>query len=251
MATEKTKTATERTFADRLSAVLEDVGMVGKDGHNAFHRYDYTSAAAVQRSVQRALSKHGLYIESDSMIVAEEEYETKNKAIGKRITMRTKITASDGHTHASGTGFGCGQDTEDKAPMKAQTASYKYALCALFCIGMGDDPEVHDEKTTPAEGKAGAPKAKPKAKPKGADAVTLDPNTQEVADLLKTVKTEEELRVWFQFHWDTIAALPNPHKKVVWSGVLAIAETLAIPKEKILSLLPSTGKSEKKDEVEK
>ena len=223
---EQSAPAQAKRFAERLSAALDDIGMVGKDGRNDFHRYDYTSAAAVQRAVQKALSKHGLFLSSTTEIVGTADYETKEKKPGERITMRTTITVSDGDESASGVGFGCGQDTEDKAPMKAQTASYKYALCALFCIGMGDDPEVHDERNEPAT-KAVARKAP--AQP------ATDPALVEAADLLRAVTTPDEMEAWVGIHYATIKALPEKERKTVWGAVKATAKKAGVAEEGLLA----------------
>lgn len=125
-------------FAQKMAAAAGAIGAVAKDKTNSFHRYDYTSATAIQARVQRALSANGLYISGCS-------FAPEGELDGKRAVLRCTLTVSDGTGTATAEGFGAGEDKLDKAPMKAQTASYKYALCALFCIGMGDDPEADHE----------------------------------------------------------------------------------------------------------
>ena len=220
-----------KRFAARLSAALDDIGMVGKDGRNEFHRYDYTSAAAVQRAVQKALSKHGLFLCSDTEITTREDYPTTDGKPGPRIEMRTKLTVSDGDESASGVGFGCGQDTEDKAPMKAQTASYKYALCALFCIGMGDDPEIHDERN---EAATKAVARKPQDEPKA------DPALVEAAERLREVSTPEAMEAWVGAHYATIKALPEKERKAVWGAVKATAKKAGVAEEGLLAWIAKT-----------
>ena len=58
------------------------------------------------------------------------------------------------------TGIGSGQDSGDKAVMKAQTAAIKYAYMLSLSISTGDDPEADartDENTSAEPAKKAAP----------------------------------------------------------------------------------------------
>lgn len=210
------------TFAAKLSAALDAIGMVGKDGKNTFHGYAYTSAAAVQRAVQRALSEHGLYISSRSEIVESAQYVTKSNVHGVRITMKTTVTVSDGVDSATGEGYGCGQDTEDKGPMKAQTASYKYALCALFCIGMGDDPEADDDKSTVNAAQVALQAAQ--AKERDEDAAFASELVKDLAE----IGAAEDLETWTRMHWYQVRGMSTNAKGRIWTAMRKAAKGLGV-----------------------
>jgi hypothetical protein len=74
-------------------------------------------------------------------------------------TVKTTLTLIDGDTGETLqlVGLGSGQDAGDKAVMKGQTASLKYAYLLSLAISTGDDPEDDssvDESTSVTDGKA-------------------------------------------------------------------------------------------------
>jgi hypothetical protein len=207
-----------------------EIGAVGKDGKNQDQRYEYTSAAAVMAAAQKALARHGLRISSTSAITDVARYTTKAGNEGTRVTMRTTVTISDGEQSISADGWGCGQDTQDKAPMKAQTASYKYALSAALCIGFGDDPEADEEAND------GGPKAEATRK--------RQPEKASAGELLALCKTPTELNLWCGIHGEQVQALKGEAKRTAWAQVKARATAIGVSEEQVLAWLTGAPESE-------
>lgn len=212
-----------------------EIGAVGKDGKNQHQQYEYTSAAAVMAAAQKALARHGLRISSTSAITDTARYSTKNGE-GTRVTMRTTVTISDGEQSISADGWGCGQDTQDKAPMKAQTASYKYALSAALCIGFGDDPEA-DEEANDGGPKAEAPRKK------------ASPEKATAGELLALCKTPTELNLWCGIHGASVQALQGESKRVAWAQIKTRATAIGVSEEQVLAWLTGAPEAEEAENV--
>lgn len=153
----ESKTKTQSLHA-KLAEVAAEVGHIGKDGRNEFHRYSFTSAAAVMAKVNPALSSRGIACAATPEIVEVREVATKSGSQNMYV-VRVSLEFTDGATGQTMTtsGLGSGLDAGDKAIMKAQTAAHKYALKLAFSIDFGDDPEA-DSKTDRDVGGQPAPK---------------------------------------------------------------------------------------------
>ena len=153
----ESKTKTQSLHA-KLAEVAAEVGHIGKDGRNEFHRYSFTSAAAVMAKVNPALSSRGIACAATPEIVEVREVATKSGSQNMYV-VRVSLEFTDGATGQTMTtsGLGSGLDAGDKAIMKAQTAAHKYALKLAFSIDFGDDPEA-DSKTDREVGGQPAPK---------------------------------------------------------------------------------------------
>lgn len=217
--------ADKRTFSEKVAACMADVGPVGKDGRNNDQRYDYTSAAAVAAAVQKAMARHGLYVASSTSVIEHRaEYQTKAGTAGTRITMRTTVTIADGsgaELHADG--WGSGQDTQDKAVMKAQTASYKYALSAAFVIGFGDDPEADEEVDSGSKAEAPRKAQQPKA--------------ASMSELLAACKSPTELHLWCGIHGEAVEALAEPRRSAAIDAVKRRAAALGVTESSAMGWL--------------
>lgn len=143
-----------KAIAQKLIALMREVGYVQKDKSNAFHGYRYASDEAVLAHIHAAAVKVGVAfvpafsIESVGVISGkggESQY----------VTVRVMVNVIDADTGESvqTVGIGSGMDKGDKAVMKAETAAMKYALLKLLLIPTGDDPEADrstDESTDEA-----------------------------------------------------------------------------------------------------
>jgi hypothetical protein len=133
----------QRTLQEKVAAAMGEIGAVEHDANNTYQNYSYTSAAAVLAKAQRALSKQGVAISSKIDIIDNERLQTKGQGSKQSITVMCTVTLSDGSGETlTASAPGCGMDNGDKAPMKATTAAYKYALATALCIGLGSDPEA-------------------------------------------------------------------------------------------------------------
>ena len=118
-----------------------------------------------------ALVEHGLASLVIPELISLEEVKTAKGNIEHLATVKVNITLIDRDSDESVliTGIGSGQDSGDKAVMKAQTAAIKYAYMLSLSISTGDDPEADartDENTSVAPAKKAAPiksSAKPRA----------------------------------------------------------------------------------------
>jgi len=119
-----------------IAKVMADVGPVGKDRENTFHKYKFRGIDDVYNALHPALVKHGVFCAPEVINVqAENGTNDKGKA-SKHILLTIRHTfyaASDGSSLPVTT-IGEGVDSGDKAANKAMSAAYKYALFELFCI---------------------------------------------------------------------------------------------------------------------
>lgn len=193
-----------KNIAKKMVALMEKCSYIPRDATNEYHNYRYVSAAAVLEKVNSACAELGLATITTPKILARE---------GKIVTVEVSIVVTDYESGESLvlTGIGSGQDTGDKAVMKAQTAALKYAWMLSLQISTGDDPEA-DIKTDQAKSQ---PKSQPHKNPKitpgtypekGASLLlTVDEvmektsSEEEKAALLKSITSDGEmLKYWFR-----------------------------------------------------
>lgn len=134
----------------KLSEALGEIGFVEKAGNNTFHRYRYATAEDVFAKVRASLSKRGVSMTVKPELLRFEPMTVKEKMkILSVVKVDVTFTDSETGEWAISGGIGSGEDSGDKAVMKANTAALKYALSHAFAISFGDDPEATD-----AEGKS-------------------------------------------------------------------------------------------------
>ena len=126
----------------KILAVMGEVQAVPKDKVNDFHKYAYTSEAAVIKAVRDAMVKHGL-VAIPSIIHHEEK--TDGKSTIATIHYCLKVVDIETGAYENVCVIGQGIDVGDKAYYKAITGANKYALMKLFQIPSTDDPEADIE----------------------------------------------------------------------------------------------------------
>lgn len=136
-----------------ISAVLSDVGAVGKDGQNTFDKYKYRSIDAVMNAMHPAMAKHGVFVTPEVLEQSREERSSKNGGVLIYSITKVKYTfyTADGSS-VTATVIGEGMDKGDKSMNKAMSAAFKYALFQVFCI---PTEEFVDSET-------GSPEPKPR-----------------------------------------------------------------------------------------
>lgn len=135
-------------LAVKLIEAMKLCKYVMRSGINTFHKYKYATSADVLEKVNAAFTKQGIATIVVPEIVKDEAVTTAKGTVEHLVTVKIEVTLVDkdsGET-AIFRGFGSGQDSTDKAVMKAQTAALKYAYMLSLAIATGDDPEA-DEKT--------------------------------------------------------------------------------------------------------
>ena len=131
-------------IAAKLVKVMSECGYVAKNGSNEFHRYKYATAADVLEKVNAALVKHGIAAAAKPELVDLRDVINQKGNTEHLATVRTIVVLTDEESGEAVEfiGLGSGQDIGDKAVMKAQTASIKYAYMLSLAISTGDDPEA-------------------------------------------------------------------------------------------------------------
>ena len=141
-------------IAAKLVKVMDACSSVKKNGVNDFHHYKYATSADVLEKVNAALVSCNL-----ASVVSAEVLDTcdvvNNKGNTEHLaTVKVYVTLIDAESGESIelSGIGSGQDSGDKAVMKAQVSAIKYAYMTTLAMSTNDDPEA-DGKTD--EGSSG------------------------------------------------------------------------------------------------
>lgn len=157
-----TTTKTAIPLAQKLVQITAEIAKskIDKNGTNEYHKYKYVKASDIAAVIAEKLTACQI-----ASIVVPQILESKDVTNAKGgtehlVTVKTDvllIDAASGETLTI-TGLGAGQDTGDKAVMKAQTAALKYAYMMSFNIATNDDPEAEE-----APGKAASKEKQPPA----------------------------------------------------------------------------------------
>ena len=133
-----------------ISAVLSDVGAVGKDGQNTFDKYKYRSIDAVMNAMHPAMAKHGVFVTPEVLELSREERSSKNGGVLIYSITKVKYTfyTEDGSS-VTATVIGEGMDKGDKSMNKAMSAAFKYALFQVFCIPTDEFVDSETESPEP------------------------------------------------------------------------------------------------------
>ena len=131
-------------LAAKLIEVMKDCSHVTKAGINSFHGYKYATSADVLEKVNASLTKNGIASFVVPEILSFQDVKTAKGNIEHLATVKVNITLIDTESGESTviSGIGSGQDSGDKAVMKAQTAALKYGFLMSLAVSTGDDPEA-------------------------------------------------------------------------------------------------------------
>ena len=134
-----------KNIAAKMVKIMADCAYVQKNGVNSFHGYKFATASDVLEKVNASLVKHNVC----SVVNAEliDMVDTTNQSGNKTehlATVKTTVNLIDVDSGETLTciGLGNGADVGDKAIMKAQTASLKYAYLMSLAIATGDDQRM-------------------------------------------------------------------------------------------------------------
>ena len=126
----------ERTLAERIIAVAEKLGAIGKDKKNAHFGYNYASAEKFIEAVREPMLEEGL------ILIPNFAADWADTAKGHTARLQARYTITDGKEEISASVCGEGVDNGDKSIYKAMTGAHKYMLRLLFNLPMVDDPEA-------------------------------------------------------------------------------------------------------------
>ena len=136
-----------KQIAAKLVKIMAECAYVQKNGVNSFHGYKFATAADVLEKVNAALVKHNVCSVVEAELIDMKDTTNQSGKIEHLATVKTTLTLIDCDSGESITcvGLGSGADVGDKAIMKSQTASLKYAYMMTLNIATGDDPEADVE----------------------------------------------------------------------------------------------------------
>ena len=114
------------SLVDRILIAQQAVGVIKKDGQNSFQHYSFQSEGAIKDAVKPALIKAGLVIKFSYEIVNQYDRTTGKGGNNHFVDLMGTFTVTDGHDEMTFTIPGSGQDTGEKAMVKASTSAQKY-----------------------------------------------------------------------------------------------------------------------------
>lgn len=123
------------TVHQAIAEIINELGGIGKTGHNKDQNYDFRGIDAVLINLHPLFAKYGVFMAPDVLERHYEERTSKSGNVGHccHLHIRYTVYGPTGDSFAFST-WGEGLDYSDKATNKAMTAAFKYALFQLFAI---------------------------------------------------------------------------------------------------------------------
>ena len=128
---------------ESISAVMGEIGAIGKNSRNEQQKFMYRGVDAVMNALNPAFIKHKLFVVPEVLEQTREERTSiKKDQYGNDKTsiliysickMKYTFYAEDGSS-VSAVVVGEGMDSGDKATNKAMSVAFKYACFQVFCI---------------------------------------------------------------------------------------------------------------------
>ena len=138
---------------ETISAVMDDIGAIGKTSKNTTQGFMFRGIDAVMNAINPALVKYKLFIVPEVLEQSREERQTTKGGTLIYSIVKVKYTfyAEDG-SNISAIVIGEGMDSGDKATNKAMSIAFKYACFQVFCIPTEEmvDPDKESHEVTPA-----------------------------------------------------------------------------------------------------
>lgn len=132
---------TPPSIHEALSAVMDAVGAVGKDGRNTQQNFSFRGIDAVVNAVGPAFRRHGVVA---LPIVEDAQYDqitTRSGALMRQCTLRIRWRfVGPAGDALEAVVMSESMDAGDKATAKAHSVSYRTALLQVLCIPT-DDPD--------------------------------------------------------------------------------------------------------------
>ena len=136
---------------ETISAVMKEIGAVGKTSKNQMQGFMFRGIDAVMNAIAPALQKYNLFIVPEILEQTREERTSFKGGTLIYSICKIKYTfyAEDGSS-ITATVIGEGMDSGDKATNKAMSIAFKYACFQVFCIPTEEmvdpDAETHEVK---------------------------------------------------------------------------------------------------------
>ena len=173
-----------KNIAAKMVKIMQNCAYVQKNGVNSFHGYKFATASDVLEKINASLVKHNVCSVVNAELIDMVDTTNPSGKTEHLATVKTTVNLIDVDSGETLTciGLGNGADVGDKAIMKAQTASLKYAYLMSLAIATGDDPE--NDITTDLRNSTPAPINKPHIKDDG-EPVCTDCGAQLTKGVLK------------------------------------------------------------------
>ena len=125
----------EGKIYEAISAVMADVGAVGKDKVNQLQKYNFRGIDDVMNALNPAMVKHKVFVAPEVLEEKREERTTGKGGLLIYSILKVKFTfyTVDGSS-VEATVIGEAMDSGDKSMNKAMSAAFKYACFQTFCI---------------------------------------------------------------------------------------------------------------------
>ena len=135
-----------------ITAVMADIGVIGKNTRNAQQGFMFRGIDAVMNALQPAMLKNHIFVVPEVLEQTREERTTSKGGTLIYSILKIKYTfyAEDG-SNISAVIVGEGMDSGDKASNKAMSIAFKYACFQVFCIPTEEmkDPDAECHEVAP------------------------------------------------------------------------------------------------------
>lgn len=132
-----------------ISAVMEDVGAVGKNNTNQTQKYKFRGIDDVMNALHPAMVKNHVFVTPEVLEEKREERQGSKGGLLIYSVVKVKYTFyTDDGSGINAVVIGEAMDSGDKSMNKAMSAAFKYACFQTFCI---PTEEMKDSETDSPE----------------------------------------------------------------------------------------------------
>lgn len=118
-----------------ISAVMEDVGAVGKNNTNQMQKYKFRGIDDVMNALHPAMVKNHVFVTPEVLEEKREERQTGKGGLLIYSVVKVKYHFyTDDGSGVDAVVIGEAMDSGDKSMNKAMSAAFKYACFQTFCI---------------------------------------------------------------------------------------------------------------------
>lgn len=136
--------AENKNLIQRLVDAMKEIKEIKKDGQNTYQKYTFQSEGAIKSAVKKALEENGIIIIPEYEIINQYDRTSSKGTVNHFVDVMGMFTITDGTDSITGKMAGSGQDTGEKAVVKAETTAQKYFYKQLFNIS---DQEADPDST--------------------------------------------------------------------------------------------------------
>lgn len=129
-----------------ISAVMEDVGAVGKNNTNKIQNYKFRGVDDVMNALHPAMVKNHVFVAPEVLEEKREERTTSKGGLLIYSVVKVKyVFYTDDGSSVETIVIGEAMDSGDKSMNKAMSTAFKYACFQIFCIPTEEMKDTEDE----------------------------------------------------------------------------------------------------------